>query len=104
LRDREVKPRMAAASIAISPDSRDPTTKALGVGFSSHTPVRRNDAQKNRAGKTGTFKIRGLNRTRNSMGPADQTPGGWGAEESGTQTGPGLEATIIFSHPSMSGD
>ena len=40
--------------------------------------------------------IRGLNRTRNSTGPADRAPGGWGAEESGARTGPGLEATVRY--------
>jgi len=45
-----------------------------------------------------------LNRTRNSTGPADRTPGGWGAEESGARTGPGLEATLALSQCSVTGD
>ena len=45
-----------------------------------------------------------MNRTRNSTGPADRTPGGWGAEESGARTGPGLEATPALSQCSVTGD
>ena len=53
--------------------------------------------QKNWAGKAGPKAFWGLNRTRNSTGPAGRAPGGWGAEESGSRTEPGHEATVRLS-------
>ena len=38
----------------------------------------------------------GLNLTRKTLARSVHTPGGWGAEESGVQYGPGPEATVFF--------
>src|SRR5579875_31229 len=54
--------------------------------------------------KPGPKAFWGLNRTRNSTGPAGRAPGGWGAEESGSRTEPGHEATMRLSRSSMTCD
>src|SRR6185437_771530 len=50
-------------------------------------------AQK-KAGCMAGLKIWGLNRTLKTLARPVRTPGGWGAEESGTRAGPGREATV----------
>ena len=40
------------------------------------------------------LRIGGLNRTLKTLARPVRTPGGWGAEESGTRAGPGREATV----------